>query len=154
MRKKEKEITDHGELEAIIRKSSVCRLGMVDKGIPYIVPLSFGYHNNALFLHGAKKGRKIDMITANPNVCFEFDHIMGTVKSEKACNWSMKFQSIIGYGTASFLQSKEEKKNALTIIMAQYSDKEFTFPDTMLEATAVIQLSIESMTGKQSLPEQ
>ncbi|MBL4901678.1 hypothetical protein JYT30_01135 [Desulfotalea psychrophila] len=45
------------------------------------------------------------------------------------------------------------KEKALAIIMAQYSSKEFTFPQKMIHATAVIKVTIESLTGKQSLPE-
>ena len=127
---------------------------MMDTNHPYIVPLSFGYCDNRLYFHGATKGKKIDLITANPNVCFEFDHLIETVESEKACSWSMKFQSIIGFGKASLIENSAEKKKALTVIMAQYSDQKFDFPEKMLRATAVIQVVIENITGKQSLPEQ
>jgi hypothetical protein len=34
--------------------------------------------------------------------------------------------------------------------MAQYSDKQFEFPENMLKAMAVIKIEIGSMTGKQS----
>ena len=152
MRKKEKEITDNTELIAIIAKAKVCRLAMVDGDSPYIVPLSFGYADNRLYFHGATKGKKIDLIKTNPNVCFEFDHLIETVESEKACSWSMKFQSIVGFGKASLLETSESKEDALAIIMAQYSEEQFTFPDKVIQATAVIMVSIESITGKQSLP--
>ncbi len=66
----------------------------------------------------------------------------------------MKFQSIIGFGKASLIENSAEKKKALTVIMAQYSDQKFDFPEKMLRATAVIQVVIENITGKQSLPEQ
>ena len=59
LRRKEKEIIDKSEIESIIRKSLVCRLGIVDEGLPYIVPLCFGYDKGALFFHSAKEGRKI-----------------------------------------------------------------------------------------------
>jgi hypothetical protein len=34
--------------------------------------------------------------------------------------------------------------------MAQYSDKQFEFPENRLKAMAVIKIEIGSMTGKQS----
>jgi len=154
MRRKEKEITDHAELLPIIAKAKICRLAMVDGDTPYIVPLSFGYHDNVLYFHGAKEGKKINLITTNPNVCFEFDHLIETVAAEKACSWSMTFQSIVGFGKAALMENNEAKKSALAIIMAQYSDKQFDFPDKMVQATAVIKVSIESISGKQSLPTQ
>ncbi|HID03925.1 MAG TPA: pyridoxamine 5'-phosphate oxidase family protein [Desulfobacterales bacterium] len=153
MRKKEKEITNKDEIIAIITKAKVCRLAMLDGNRPYIVPLSFGYHDNALYFHGSLKGKKIDLIQENPNICFEFDHLIETVESDKACSWSMKFQSIIGFGKAYLLDGTEEKRKALSIIMAQYSNQQFDFPEKMLQATAVIKVTIESMTGKQSPPD-
>lgn len=153
MRKKEKEITDKNEIIAIIAKAKVCRLAMIDGNRPYIVPLSFGYRDNTLYFHGSLQGKKIDLILEKPNVCFEFDQLIETIESEKACSWSMKFQSVIGFGKACLLDEKEEKQKALAIIMAQYSNRRFDFPEKMLQATAVIKVAVESLTGKQSLPD-
>jgi nitroimidazol reductase NimA-like FMN-containing flavoprotein (pyridoxamine 5'-phosphate oxidase superfamily) len=150
MRRKKKEISDESGIIAIIEKANVCRLGMVDGNKPYIVPLCFGYHDNVLYFHGSLKGLKIDLIRKNPNVCFEFDLIAETIESEDTCDWSMKYQSVIGFGKAVFIESSEEKREALSIIMARYSDRRFQFPENRLKATAVIKVKIESMTGKHS----
>jgi len=150
MRRKDKEISDESAIKSIIEKTNVCRLGMVNGNKPYIVPLCFGYHDNVLYFHGSLKGQKIDLIRRNPNVCFEFDLITEPIESENACDWSMKYQSVIGFGKAVFIESSDEKRKALSVIMAQYSDRLFQFPENMLKATAVIKVEIESMTGKQS----
>jgi nitroimidazol reductase NimA-like FMN-containing flavoprotein (pyridoxamine 5'-phosphate oxidase superfamily) len=150
MRRKDKEISDESAIKSIIEKTNVCRLGMVNGNKPYIVPLCFGYQDNVLYFHGTLKGQKIDLIRKNPNVCFEFDLITKPIESENACDWSMKYQSVIGFGKAVFIESSDEKRKALSIIMAQYSDGQFQFPENMLKATAVIKVEIESMTGKQS----
>jgi nitroimidazol reductase NimA-like FMN-containing flavoprotein (pyridoxamine 5'-phosphate oxidase superfamily) len=150
MRKKDKEISDESGIRAIIGKANVCRLGMVNGNKPYIVPLCFGYHDNVLYFHGSLKGQKIDLIRKNPNVCFEFDLITETIESENACDWSMKYQSVIGFGKAVFIESPDEKRKALSIIMGQYSDRLFLFPENILKATAVIKVEVESMTGKHS----
>ena len=150
MRRKDKEISDESAIKSIIEKTNVCRLGMVNGNKPYIVPLCFGYHDNVLYFHGTLKGQKIDLIRKNPNVCFEFDLITEPIESENACDWSMKYQSVIGFGKAVFIESSDEKRKALSVIMAQYSDRLFKFPENMLKATAVIKVEIESMTGKQS----
>lgn len=150
MRRKEKEIADGTRISAIIEKATVCRLGMLNGDKPYIIPLNFGYRDNVLYFHGALKGQKIDLLKKNPNVCFEFDMAATVVNSDEACDWSMKFQSVIGFGKAKFLQGVDEKRDALGVIMAQYSDREFEFPENKVNATAVIKVEIERMTGKQS----
>ena len=150
MRWKDREISDESGIKAIISKAVVCRLGIVNGNTPYIVPLCFGYRDNTLYFHSALKGLKIDCIRNNPNVCFEFDLVAETIESENVCDWSMKYQSVIGFGKAVFVENEDEKRKALNIIMRQYTDRLSQFPKNMLKATAVIKVEIESVTGKHS----
>ena len=150
MRRKEKEVTEAAAIEAIIKSSVVCRLGIIDGDKPYIVPMCFGYHDRNIYLHSSLKGKKIELIQKNKNVCFEFDINSETVKADSPCKWGMKYQSVTGFGKAVFIEDPVEKKKALSIIMNQYSHGSFHFPDTNLSGTAIIMIEIESMRGKQS----
>jgi nitroimidazol reductase NimA-like FMN-containing flavoprotein (pyridoxamine 5'-phosphate oxidase superfamily) len=150
MRRKDKEITDGVKVESIIRRSTVCRLAMVDENRPYIVPLCFGYKDNALYFHSARSGRKIDVLKKNNAVCFEFDVDYEPIKADNACEWGMKYESVIGFGKASFIDDVEAKREALDIIMQQYSKGVFTYPDVKLKNTVIIKVEIGHMTGKQS----
>ena len=150
LRRKEKEITKTDEIESIIRKSKVCRLGLADDVWPYIVPLCFGYRNNALYFHTAKEGRKIEILKRNNQVCFEFDTQTDLKPGEKACAWGMKYRSVIGYGTALLIENPEQKREGLDIIMAQYADGAFEYSQKAFKEALVIKVEIESMTGKKS----
>jgi len=150
MRRKEREIKDKKEIEQILQHSSLCRLAMVDKDKPYLVPMNFGYREGALYLHSAREGRKINLIRKNPNVCFEVDEIIRFRKAKLACDWGVEYKSVIGSGKAVFLADPEAKRQAFDIIMAQYSDEAFDYSDNMLEKTLVIKIEIETMTGKKS----
>ncbi len=152
MRRKEKEITDRSVLEKIIRQSLVCRLAFSDSDQPYIVPLCFGYDQGTLYVHGSPKGKKIDLLMKNKNVCFEFDVNTNVVEAEEGCDWSVHYQSIIGFGKASLVEDPDAKQKALNVIMSHYSKKTFSFPEKKVRATAVIKIEITSMTGKQSGP--
>ncbi len=150
MRRKEKEIIDKSEIESIIRKSTVCRLGLTDKSRPYVVPLCFGYDNDALFFHSAKEGRKVEILRKNNQVCFEFD-IAPEVKTGKtACAWGMRYQSVIGFGKALFIEDPDERRKALDVIMRQYADGDFEYSEKSFKKALVIKVEIESMTGKNS----
>jgi len=151
MRRKEKEITQESDIEAIIHKALICRLGLSDGEQPYIVPMCFGYRKKTLYFHSALKGKKLDIIRKNQRVCFEFDVSTEIIPGEDACKWGMTYQSIIGFGRAVILEGFDEKLRAIEIIMSQYTDREFHFPDTALQNTAVIKVEIENMTGKQSI---
>jgi hypothetical protein len=87
MRRKDKAVSDASGINAIIEISMVCRLGLVDGDKPYIVPLSFGYQDHTLYFHGALKGRKIDLLKENPNVCVEFDIAVEALKNDRQTIW-------------------------------------------------------------------
>ena len=151
MRRKEKEITDLAEIESVIKKSLVCRLAMCDGDQPYVVPLCFGYEDNALYFHSAGAGRKIDILKKNNRVCFEFDtHPELVKKGQDRCDWGMKFQSVIGFGQAVILEDAESKRKALDIIMGQYGDGHLQYADAKVKITIVFKVDIEEMTGKRS----
>ncbi len=152
MRRKEKEIKDKAALNKIIEQCDVCRLGLSHNNVPYIVPLSFGYDGRTLYFHTAAEGKKIDILAINNRVCFEFETGVRIVPHDtKPCKWSFSFQSVIGLGTAGELLSAEEKIHGLTWIMAQYGDAQWDFTDIPLQGVRVWAVSIEEMTGKQSL---
>ena len=150
MRKTEREIQDRGEIDAIIRRSQVCRLGLSDQGQPYVVPLCFGYDGKALYFHCALEGKKMDILQQNDKVCFEFDIVEGMVEADQACKWGIRYQSVIGFGRAHLVENATDKEQALSLIMTQYSKRTFSFPAEAMSRTAVVKIKIESLTGKQS----
>ena len=150
MRRSEKEITDKKAIEEIVSRSKVCKLAMCDRDIPYIVPMCFGFKDNTLYFHSAPKGKKIEIIKKNPNVCFEFEILTQVIQSAKACKWGMKYRSVIGLGTASFIAEDDLKRQAFDIIMDQYADGSFSYEEASLKSVIIIKVEIHSMTGKQS----
>lgn len=152
MRRKDKEISNMDEISQIIRKCQVCRLALSQDDVPYIIPVSFGYDGKILYFHSARDGKKIDILSINNNVCFEFESGVEIIVDEsKPCNWSFSFQSVIGFGKVEELSSPEEKIKGLKHIIAQYSEKEWSFDTLPLNGLRVWAINIESITGKQSL---
>ena len=150
MRRKDREITDRAKIESIIHKASICRLAMMDDNEPYIVPLCFGYRDMTLYFHSAKKGKKLDLLKMNNRVCFEIDIDCKIKSDRKPCEWGMEYKSVIGYGKAEFIEDFESKREALTTIMAGYSDKSYDFTETETKTVTVFKVRISHMTGKQA----
>lgn len=151
MRRRDKQITDRAEIESIIQKAAICRIALCVNNVPYIVPLNYGYKDNALYLHSAREGKKIDMLAKNSRVCFEIDTDHELVLCEDGCECSFKYKSVIGFGEAHIVNDPVEKKNALDVIMEHYTGKtSFNYGEKAINAVAVIKLEIESMTGKKS----
>ena len=150
MRRRDKQVTDKKAIEEIILRSKVCKLAMCDRNQPYVVPLCFGFKDNTLYFHSAPEGKKIEILKKNPNVCFEFEIFSQVIQSAKACKWGMKYQSVIGYGKASFITDEDSKRRAFDIIMNQYAHGSFLYEDASFTSAIIIKVEIESMTGKKS----
>jgi nitroimidazol reductase NimA-like FMN-containing flavoprotein (pyridoxamine 5'-phosphate oxidase superfamily) len=155
MRRKDLEITDTKEIEAIIESGRVCRIALSYNDKPYVVPMNYGYQDSALYFHSAKVGKKVDMIAKNNNVCFEITADHGIMNTGIPCNWENRYACVIGYGKAFFIDDLEEKSKALNILVGHYApDTVYDFSEGNLSSTAVIRIDIKEMTGKRThIPE-
>lgn len=152
MRRKDKEINKQEWIDRVIRESLVCRLAMSLNNQPYLVPLSFGYDGLSLYFHTAKTGSKINYFEANPVICFEFEANVRLIRSEdNACDWSMHYESVIGFGDVVELIDYELKINGLNQIMLQYSGREWVYEPRPVDNTRVWKINIHSMSGKHSI---
>ncbi len=150
MRRAEKAIHDPAEFAAILQAAQVCHLGLVDAGEPYVVPVSFGYADGALYFHSAPRGRKMDILRRQSRLCFQLEADCAVIPATEACGWTARFRSVIGYGEAEILTDPEAKRYGLAVIMAHYAGPEpvFSFPDAMVTRTAVVKIAVREWTGK------
>lgn len=150
MRRNEREIRDRAELEAVIAEAQICRLAMCDGAQPYVVPLCFGYADGTFYFHCAVDGRKLDVLRKNPNVCLELEAGASLKPGVKACDWGMKYRSVIAFGRAEWIEAPEARRRALDLIMAHYTPGAFDYPETALARIVIIQVQATSMTGKKA----
>jgi nitroimidazol reductase NimA-like FMN-containing flavoprotein (pyridoxamine 5'-phosphate oxidase superfamily) len=142
--------TDRDVIESIIRRATICRIAMCDAGQPYVVPVSFGYADGALYFHSSAEGRKVDVLRKNNAVCVEFDVDQEITQAQSACQWGIKYRSVIGFGRAFFVETEGEKRRALDAIMAHYGGDSQDYPQATLKKTTVVRIEIQSATAKVS----
>jgi len=151
MRRRDKEISTREEIDAVIREADVCHLAFSVGDEPYVIPISFGYDGEALYLHTAKTGKKIDFIELNNRVCFELEtNVVLQTDENDACMWTFTFESVIGHGTISELTHAEAKAHGLNQIMEHYSGRKWEMGGNALATTRVWRVAVESVTGKRS----
>ena len=158
MRRKDREVLDEVKIDKFIRNCDCCRIGFYDKenNEVYIVPLNFGYSNvdnkRVFYFHGAKEGRKIELISKTKKVSFEMDSNHELIIGKMACNYSERYQSVMGTGLISFVEDKDEKIAALNEIMFQSAGKkDWDFPEPMLNGVAVFMIEVTSLSCKEHL---
>jgi len=145
-----KDIIELDELEAILKKCKICRVGMVDVDTPYVLAMNFGYEDQTLWLHCAKEGKKVDILKHNNKVCIEFDtdHKLFARHEQVACSWRFAYRSVLIHGNALFIEDYDEKIRGLKIFMKNYSDKEFDFSKPSVDNIHIIKVPVESITGR------
>jgi len=150
MRRKEREITDPAAMEAILRRATVCRVAFGGKDGPYVVPMSFGYDARRLYLHCAPEGKKLERLREDPRVAFEVDLDHELVRGPTACDWTLRYRSVVGSGVASLVTSPEEKRRGLDVLMRQHGGALGPVPDGAVSRACVLRIEVREMTGKQS----
>ena len=152
MTRREREITDIDEIRGILDRAKIVHVGMVDGNRPYVVPMNYGYTLNdgklTFYLHGAMRGRKLDVIRANPNVFVEIDTDIVPFEGEVACKYGLCYSSVMGEGVAEIVEDTELKKEALSIFMKTQTGKDFEFNDKMVSVVSIIKINISEFTAK------
>jgi nitroimidazol reductase NimA-like FMN-containing flavoprotein (pyridoxamine 5'-phosphate oxidase superfamily) len=155
MRHPERELRDQETIDAILRQSPIGRMATVNrKGIPVIKPLNFLYLDGKIYIHSSMKGEKIQDIRRGSPVCFEVDEpIAYRVAGELGCKAGYYYRSIIIKGAASLVKGRGKKMMILERMMEKYQPEGSygEFGAEALTQTAIIEISINEITGKENL---
>ena len=152
MTKRELQITDENQIRAILDEAKVLHLGLCVDNEPYVVPMNYGYTMEegrlTFYLHGALRGKKLDMIRANSRVFVELDCNRVPFESDKPCQYGLGYSSVMGRGTATVVDDVEEKMKALTVLMKTQTGKDFTFNEHLVSIVSVIRIDVAEFTAK------
>jgi nitroimidazol reductase NimA-like FMN-containing flavoprotein (pyridoxamine 5'-phosphate oxidase superfamily) len=152
MRRRDKEIGNNKEINTILANEKVCRIAMNDEKYPYIVPVLYTFMNNKIFIHSAHHGKKIELISNNPNVSFEIDILEGIKGGTSPCSFSAQYLSVIGTGQARIIADEKIKDFALKSIVEKYTSLSVDREKKLgYEMVTVIEITIDSVTGKKSV---
>jgi len=143
---------DQELIEAIIRSCEICFAGVVTpENVPYVLPMNFGYKDGIIYLHSAPTGRVITALENNPNICITFstDHELVFQHPQVACSYRMKSKSVVAFGKVNFIEDMDQKREALNIIMKQYSDKEFNYSEPAIRNVKIWVIPVEEISCKE-----
>ncbi len=153
MRRKEKEIKEKGVIEEILKENAVGRLATSVDDQPYVVPINYVYFDGKVYFHSHRDGTKMRNIAKNPRVCFEVDS-GEIVKSDKPCDFSWKYMSVIVNGKARVVTDPAKRLSVLKRLSDKYSPgkgKLLTQEDMDKNPQlAIVEITVEKMTGKKS----
>ena len=158
MTKRERQVTDPEQIQKILEGGKVLHLGLCVDNEPYVVPMNYGYRMEdgklVLYLHSAVRGKKLDMIAANPKVFFSLECDLRPFEGQIPCQYGLSYSSVMGKGVARIVEDVEEKKKAMSVLMKTQTGKDFSFEDRLVSIVSVIRIDVEEYTAKhRPLPE-
>ena len=152
MRRTDRQITDPGQIRAILERARVLHLGINDGERPYVVPLHYGLvwdgDMPVFYFHGAKEGHKLDLLRRDGRVFVEIDTDEQPIEAEAACSYGAAYASVMCRAEARILDEGEEKCAALAALMKTQTGRDFTFTPRMAAGVCVIALHAESLSAK------
>lgn len=108
-------------------------------GLTYVVPLVYGYDGDAVYV-ASIEGQKVEMMRANPRVCFEVD-------AYGADGW----RSAIVQGVFEELDEEESRK-ALALLRERFlgngDGRSPRSPETGGRPTVCFRIAIREVTGR------
>ena len=145
-------IEERERMETVISRCDICFVGMADdEGLPYVLPMNFGYENGVVYLHSGPEGRKVDILQKHDHLCIAFCHGHELVyQSEQvACSYGMRSESVLCRGRAIPVGDMEEKRHALDVMMRHFCPgKSFRYGDPAVRHIRIWKVPVEEMTGK------
>ncbi len=136
----------------IIDEAPICHVGIIDKGMPVVIPMIHGRVDDTIYLHGAKASRILKQSSTGIPVCVTATLYDGLVLARSLFHHSMNYRSAVVYGTGRQVVEKNEKLKALEAISEHLLPgrwAEARGPNRKeMDATAVVAVEIESASAK------
>ena len=135
------------KIHALLTAEPVARLASTGSdGFPYIT-----YMDEKIFIHGLAAGEKLANIKKDSRVGFEVERMIGLVHhAQEACDTNTAYESVIIRGHAAIIADDAAKRAVLDAFVRKYAPQHAggSYPDAMVKMTGIIELSIQSCTGK------
>ena len=122
-------------------------------GQPYITPINFVLMDNKIYFHTGFRGRKLDNLQQNPQVCLEISEPGKIYAPSHARDFTMRFWSVLVFGRAVEVEAKELKLTVMNMLLNKYA-RDYRYEPLMLEdmdIVNVVAITIDDISGKMSV---
>jgi len=143
-------------IKSFLHRGAYGMLATEHEGQPFIKPVNYAYAEgeNAIYFHGALKGRMRVNIEHNPRVSFCVAEMGRLLPAETARGVGVEYASVVVFGRVELTSDPEQTQHGLQLLLDRYFPhmkagidyREITVQD--LKDTAVYRLAIEALSGK------
>jgi len=143
-------IESRDEMERLLREENIGYLGLSLKGKPYVVPLNYHYADGKICFHCALRGKKLDYLKANAEVCFVVGRQAGGVREHAGGNpCHVDSDSVFCYGQARVIDDLDERETALNAFNRRFRADAEDVAKERVKNCCVVEIAVSEMTGRQ-----
>jgi len=142
---------DRSSVNAILDEATVCHVGFVDDGQPFVIPTAIARIGEHAYIHGSRVSRMLKLLAAGSPACITATLLDGIVVARSAFNSSMNYRSVVILGSGEKVTGADKKiaLNAFTehLIPGRTADIRASRPKE-LAATTVVRFGLEEASVK------
>lgn len=143
---------DRAVIDAILDEALMCHVGFAVDGQPFVIPTIHARVGDALYVHGSAASRMLRHLREGVPVCVTVTLVDGLVLARSAFHQSMNYRSVVVLGTATEVESTEQRLAALQAIVEHVVPgrwAEVRQPNAKeLKATMVLRVPITEASAK------
>ena len=103
----------------VLRAGMVCHVGIVEHGVPLVIPMAYGIMGGEIVLHGMAASRLQASLRSKAEVCVTVTVLDGVVLATSAFEHSMNYRSAVIVGRPRWLRDTASKLVALRAVSDQ-----------------------------------
>ena len=120
IRYKQRDCKDSEKIKTFLEHARTGVIGMASEGVPYAVPVNFVYHEGNIYFHGMGSGKKEDILSKKPYVCFTVYEEHGTVTDPVPCHADTAYMSVMLFGKVEKVTDTKEAAEVLQRMLDKF----------------------------------
>jgi nitroimidazol reductase NimA-like FMN-containing flavoprotein (pyridoxamine 5'-phosphate oxidase superfamily) len=147
-------VNERQDVIKLLDRSSVCHVGLVTDGQPFVIPTLYARVGDELLLHGSVASRLVRHVRTGEPICVTVTEVDGLVLARSAFETSMNYRSVVVLGTGREVTDADERLAALraisdAVLPGRWEDVRPP-NDTELRKTMIVAVAIEQCSAKVS----
>ncbi len=136
----------------ILDEGFICHVSFALEGQPFVIPTGYARVDDQLLIHGSQVSRMLRTLSSGIDICVAVTLVDGLVLARSAFHHSVNYRSVIIFGQAALVETRESKLAALfafseQVIPGRWNDvREPT--EQELKATTVLSLPLVEVSAK------
>ncbi len=152
VREPQRAVYDREAIYTILDEGFVCHVGFSVEAQTYVIPTMYARVGDAIYFHGSAASRMLCDLATGLNVCVTVTLADGLVLARSVFNHSMNYRSVLALGTATIVDERGEKLEALRaftekILPGRWNDARRP-TEKELKATSILRLPLNEVSAK------